>query len=223
MKKIKAILFDMDNTLLDFMKMKEEGMKAAVSAMIDAGLDMEKEEGYKKLFIAYLKAGIESDTAFTVFLKKETGKVNPKILAAGINAYLKAKQIFLKLYPDVIQTLKGLKKKKLILGIVTDAPKIKAYQRLLAMKIEKYFDFVIGFEDTGKKKKTEIPLRSALEKLKLEPSEVMMVGDSMKRDIIPAKKLGINTVFAKYGSSEKVKKIKPDFEIRGISEILKIV
>jgi putative hydrolase of the HAD superfamily len=223
MKQIKAILFDMDNTLLDFMKMKQEASKSALSAMIDAGLKIDKEEGYRKLFLTYLKVGIESDRAFQEFLKKETGEINPKILAAGINAYLETKSEFLKLYPNVIPTLTKLKEKRLILAIVTDAPKVKAYQRLLSMKIEHYFDFVIGFEDTEKKKKTDVPLKMAVEKLKLEPEEIMFVGDSLKRDVIPAKKLDVISVFAKYGSSEKIGRIKPDFIINDFSDILKIV
>jgi FMN phosphatase YigB (HAD superfamily) len=51
----------------------------------------------------------------------------------------------------------------------------------------------------------------------------MMIGDSMKRDVIPAKKLDVISVFAKYGSSEKIGKIKPDFVISNFSDILKIV
>ena len=40
MNKTRAILFDLDNTLVDFMQMKEEACKAAVKAMIVAGLKM---------------------------------------------------------------------------------------------------------------------------------------------------------------------------------------
>ena len=220
---IKAILFDLDNTLVDFIKMKMEACRSAIVAMIDNGLKINEEEGYRKLIATYFKVGIESDRAFQEFLKKETGEINPKILAAAINAYLETKSQFLKLYPNVIPTLEKLKEKGLILGIVTDAPKVKAYQRLLSMKIEQFFDFVIGFEDTERKKKTDIPLKMAIEKLKLEPEEIMFVGDSIKRDIVPAKKLDVVSVFAKYGSSEKVGRIKPDYTINDFSEILKIV
>jgi len=223
MKQIKAILFDLDNTLVDFMKMKKEACRSAISAMVDNGLKMDKNEGYRKLILTYFKVGIESDRAFTEFLKRETREINPKILASGINAYLETKSKFLKLYPDVIPTLTKLKEKGLILAIVTDAPKVKAYQRLLAMKIENFFDFVIGFEDTEKKKKTVFPLKMAIEKLKLEPEEIMMIGDSMKRDVIPAKRLNVISVFAKYGSSEEIGRIKPDFMINDFSDILKIV
>ena len=41
---IRAVVFDLDNTLMDFMAMKESAIRAAVNAMIDAGLTMEPEE-----------------------------------------------------------------------------------------------------------------------------------------------------------------------------------
>jgi putative hydrolase of the HAD superfamily len=223
MGRIKAILFDLDNTLIDFMKMKREAVKSAMKAMIKAGLKIDETEGYKKLMITYMRLGIESQNAFQEFLKSEVGRIDEKMLAGAINAYLKTKDSFLKPYPNVKPMLRELKKMGIKLAIVTDAPKVKAYQRLLAMNIEKYFDFVIGFEDTEKKKKTEIPLKVAIEKLKLKPEEIMVVGDSIKRDVIPARKLDMISVFAKYGSSENVGKIKPDFEINDFSEILKMI
>ncbi len=219
---IKAVIFDLDNTLIDFMKMKREAVKSAVKAMIKAGLKIDEGEGYKKLMITYLRLGIESETAFQEFLKNELGKIDEKMLAAAINAYLKTKTRLMKPYPNVKPALHELKRKDIKLVIVTDAPKVKAYQRLLAIGIEKYFDFVIGFEDTGKKKKTELPLRMAMEKLNLDPEEIMMVGDSIKRDVIPARKLDMISVLAKYGSQEKIGKIKPHHEINDIKEILSL-
>jgi HAD superfamily hydrolase (TIGR02253 family) len=223
MGKIKAIIFDLDNTLIDFMKMKEEAAMSAIRAMIKVGLKADESDAYKKFMITYKRLGIESQNAFQEFLKSEVGRIDEKMLAAAINAYLKTKDSFLKPYPNVKPMLRKLKNKGIKLAIVTDAPKVKAYQRLLAMNVEKYFDFVIGFEDTEKKKKTEIPLKVAIEKLKLKPGEIMAIGDSIKRDVIPARKLDMISVFAKYGSSEKVGKIKPDFEVNDFSEILKMV
>ena len=40
---IKAIIFDLDNTLLDFMKMKSSSINAAVLGMISAGMKINKE------------------------------------------------------------------------------------------------------------------------------------------------------------------------------------
>ena len=222
MEKIKAIIFDLDNTLIDFMKMKKEAIRSAVKAMIKTGLKIDESEGYDKLMKLYLKLGIESDNAFQKFLKNEIGRIDERMLASAINAYLKTKNSFMKPYPNVKPALSRLKKKGIKLAIVTDAPKVKAYQRLLAMDIEKYFDFVIGFEDAGKKK-TDLPFKMAIEKLKLKPEEIMVIGDSIKRDVIPARKSDMVAVLAKYGSQEKIGKIKPDHEINDIKEVLSLV
>ena len=39
---IKAVLFDLDNTLIDFMRMKKEASRAAAYAMVEAGLKADK-------------------------------------------------------------------------------------------------------------------------------------------------------------------------------------
>jgi beta-phosphoglucomutase-like phosphatase (HAD superfamily) len=48
MYRIRAILFDLDNTLIDFIQMKEESCRAAVKAMATSGLQM-KEDKLKEL------------------------------------------------------------------------------------------------------------------------------------------------------------------------------
>jgi putative hydrolase of the HAD superfamily len=55
---IKAILFDLDNTLIDFMRMKRQASQAAIEAMIQAGVKLNKEDAQKILFELYDKYGI---------------------------------------------------------------------------------------------------------------------------------------------------------------------
>jgi len=224
--KIRAILFDLDNTLVDFMQMKEEACKAAVQAMIDAGLNMNEKEAYARLMLTYFTLGLESDIAFTEFLR-EIGQFEHKILAAAINNYLKIKTGFVKPYPGVEHVLEKLRKKDLILVIATDAPKTKAYQRLLMMGIEPYFKFVVGFEDTNSKKLTGLPLLLALELLRKEipdiaTSEILMVGDSISRDLSPAGKLGFKTAHAKYGQREN-ETGTVDYELASLQDLIKLV
>jgi putative hydrolase of the HAD superfamily len=226
MQKIRAIFFDLDNTLIDFMQMKEESCKAAIQAMIDSGLKMDKTEAYCKLMETYFKLGLESDYAFTNFLK-ENNQFDHKLLATAINKYLETKAGYLKPYPNVKTVLRNLTERGLILCILTDAPKTKAYQRLLLMGIEQYFRFVVGFEDTKVKKHTGLPLELALKLLKKEVpdiinSEILMVGDSIKRDLIPATKIGLKTAIAKYGQVSE-EKGSADYELNDFYDITKIV
>ena len=56
---IKAVIFDLDNTLIDFMRMKQLSCDAAISAMIDAGLNVNKRKAMDELFSLYDKYGLE--------------------------------------------------------------------------------------------------------------------------------------------------------------------
>ena len=218
---IKAIIFDLDNTLIDFMKMKTISCEAAMDAMISAGLKIDKKKGMKILFDLYFQYGLEYQKIFQVFLKKVSGRIDYGIMASGIVAYRRVKEGLLYPYPNVVSTLNELKKcYKLV--ILSDAPRIQAWIRLAAMNLQNVFDYVITFDDTKSRKPNSKPFLLALKKINLKPEECLMVGDSLKRDIAPAKKLGFKTVFAKYGGNYENFKVKPDYSISDIKDLLKI-
>ena len=218
---IKAVIFDLDNTLIDFMSMKKASCDAAINAMIGAGLNIEREKALKILFELYGEYTYEEKTIFQKFLKEVTGRINYRILANGIVAYRKARSGFLDPYPGTDYVLLKLKDKGIKLGILTDAPRLKAWVRLASMKLSNFFDVVVTLEDTKKEKPAEEPFKVILQKLRLKPEECLMVGDRPERDIKGAKRLGIKTCFAKYGNPAK--KAKADYVIDDIRELLKIV
>ena len=219
---IKSIIFDLDNTLIDFMTMKKLSCDAAISAMIGAGLNADKQKAIKELFILYDKYGLEEKTIFQKFLKKLTKSIDYEILASGIVAYRRVRSGYLEPYPHVSEVLFELKQRGIKLAIVSDAPRLKAWIRLVSMKINHLFDAVVTFEDTKVFKPSTKPFLIAFKKLKLKPSECLMVGDRPERDIKGAKKLGMLTCFAKYGNP-KAKGSDADYEINDIKELLEIV
>jgi putative hydrolase of the HAD superfamily len=218
---IKAVLFDMDNTLIDFMTMKRKCCEAAIDAMIGAGLKLERKKALKILFGLYDRYGIEYQTIFQKFLKEAKGKIDYRILARGVIAYRKIKEFYLVAYPNVIPTLLALKKKYKI-AIISDAPRIEAWLRLSAMKLDDFFGIVITAGDVRKTKEHAAPFRAALKALKIRPEEAIMVGDRISRDIGPAKALGIRTCYARYGAQAYVSKSGADFEINDIKELLRL-
>jgi len=218
---IKAVIFDLDNTLIDFMKMKRLSCEAAMDAMISAGLKINKEKGLSIMFQLYSQYGYEYQKIFQVFLKKVLGRIDYAIMASGIAAYRRVKEGLLYPYPNVIPTLNKLKKKyKLV--ILSDAPRIQAWIRLADMGLQNKFDLVVTFDDTKTKKPGKKPFLYTLKKLKLKSEECIMIGDSLKRDIAPAKELGFKTVFAKYGEDKEKANVKPDYVINNIKDLLKI-
>lgn len=219
---IKAVLFDLDNTLIDFMKMKRIACEEAIDAMIDAGLNLPKKKALDVLYSVYEKAGLEDPRIFQKFLKKVTGRVDYKKLAYAIVAYRQARTGFLHPYPGTKRILIGLKEKGLKLAIVSDAPKLKAWIRLVNMRVDDFFDVVVALEDTGRLKPSRLPFKAALKELGVRAGECLMVGDRPNKDMKGARALGMKTCFAKYGYEGKAKG-KWDYEIDSIGELLKVV
>ena len=221
---IKAVIFDLDNTLLDFVTMKREAVKNALSSMIEAGLDIDSKTSYKRIMQLYEENGWERNQyVFNKFLREVDGRLNYKYLAAGIVAYRRAKDKHLKLYPNVEKTLNEIKNKGIKLAIVSDAPNREAWMRIFYLKLHNIFDVVVAFDDSKERKPSSAPFKLALGKLGLSSDEVLMVGDWPDRDVVGAKNLGIKTIFAKYGDHFGVKESGANWDIENISEIVGII
>ena len=220
---IKAVIFDLDNTLLDFMKMKEYAVKAAIAGMIEAGLDIDPDESYKTIIGIYEKEGWENQQVFNKFLNKTIGEVNNKYLAAGIVAYRRAREANLLLYPNVNHTLVELIKMSVKLAVVSDAPSREAWMRIYYLNLHHHFDVVLTFDDTNARKPSPIPFEMALSQLNIGPEEALMVGDWPERDVVGANKLGIRTIFARYGDAFGTVDSGADWDINDVYEIVGIV
>jgi len=220
---IKAVIFDLDNTLLDFMKMKDYAVKAAIAGMIEAGLDIDADESYKTIIGIYEEEGWENQQVFNHFLNKTIGEVNNKYLAAGIVAYRRAREANLMVYPNVNHTLVELIKMSVKLAVVSDAPSREAWMRIYYLNLHHHFDVVLTFDDTNARKPSPIPFEMALSQLNIDPEEALMVGDWPERDVVGANKLGIRTIFARYGDSFGTVDSGADWDINDVYEIVGIV
>lgn len=220
---IKAVIFDVDNTLLDFMKVKRHAVEAAVEAMIDAGLTISKEDMVHKIYAVYEREGMEDQQIFDKVLTQEMGKIDYKILSSGIIGYRRAKEGHLALYPHVQLTLTGLVKMGIRMAVVSDAPRLPVWMRISALGLQHFFDCVVTHEDTGHKKPSAEPFQKALEELKVASQEALMLGDWAERDMVGAKRIGMKTVWARYGNTVPMEHSGADYEIDDIIQLLEII
>ena len=223
MKSIKGVIFDLDNTLLDFMKMKEFAVKAAVKGMIEAGLMLDEEDSYTEIVRIYEEFGWENQKVFDVFIEKQIGHVEHKYLAAGIVAYRRAREANLMAYPNVNKTLMALAKSGIKLGVVSDAPSREAWMRIYYLNLYHFFDVVITFDDSGERKPSEKPFKLCLDALDLDPDETIMVGDWPERDVVGAKNLGMKTAFARYGDTFGTVHSGADWDLNDIYQLFMII
>tara|TARA_Y100001936_G_scaffold84560_1_gene83056 strand:- start:36 stop:719 length:684 start_codon:yes stop_codon:yes gene_type:complete len=220
---IKAIIFDLDNTLLDFVKMKQFAVKASIRAMNEAGLNVDEESGYKDVMELYMTTGWENQLVFDDYLKQTTGEVSNKILAAGVVAYRRAREATLLVYPNVNKTLIELLKTQIRLAVVSDAPSREAWMRLYYLNLHHVFDPVLTFDDTGARKPSPKPFKLALEKMNVGPDEALMIGDWPDRDVVGAKQIGMKTIFARYGDTFGTKESGADWDVNDIYEVVGII
>jgi putative hydrolase of the HAD superfamily len=220
---IRAIIFDLDNTLTDFMKMKRASIDAAVDGMLDAGLTLPREEVATRIYQVYDREGIEYQQVFDRFLNDVLGRIDYKILSSAIVAYRRARDSYLVLYPHVNITLLELLKRGLKLAVVSDAPRLQAWTRLAHLQLHHLFDTIVAFEDTGERKPSPKPFERAIEVLGIAPGEAIMVGDWPERDMVGAAKVGIKTAFARYGDTFGTVHSGADYDLNDIYELVAIV
>ena len=220
---IKAIGFDLDNTLVDFMLLKRAAVDAAINAMIDAGLNVTFEKAKERINSIYDAEGIEYQQVFDHMLKEILGKVDYKIMSAGIVSYRKAREAALKPYPLVLPTLIELMKMGLKLAVVSDAPSKEAWLRLSYINFQHFFDVVITYDETRERKPSPVPFNMALKELDLKADECLMIGDWAERDMVGAKSVGMKTVFARYGDTFNTVNPESDYDIDSISELVEII
>jgi len=220
---IRAVIFDLDNTLTDFMKMKDQSIAAAIDGMIDAGLTLSAEEARRRVYEIYSREGIEFQQVFDHFLRDALGYVDYRLLAAAIVGYRRVRNSTLVLYPHVILTLLELAKRGLRLAVISDAPRLQAWLRLAHLRLSNLFDHVVTFDDTHERKPSPVPFRRALELLNVSPEEGLMVGDWAERDMVGAKAIGMRTIFARYGDTFGTVTSGADWDVGDILEVLSIV
>ncbi len=220
---IKGVVFDLDNTLLDFMKMKEFAVKAAIKSMIEAGLEVDEEKSYSEIISIYEQFGWENQKVFDVFLEKSIGHVDNKFLAAGIVAYRRAREANLMAYPNVNKTLMARAKSAIKMGLVSDAPSREAWMRIYYLNLYHFFDVVITLDDSGERKPSAKPFQMALDRMGLRPEETVMIGDWPERDVVGAQQIGMKTAFARYGDTFGTLQSGADWDLDDIYQLVGII
>lgn len=92
-----------------------------------------------------------------------------------------------------IDFLKKCKNQNVKVCIVTDLTAQIQLKKIKYLALEEYIDFVVSSEEAGVEKPSGRIFLLALEKLGMGKEEVLMIGDSKKRDVEGAKNLGIKS------------------------------
>ena len=223
--KYKAILFDVDDTLLDSFSAR---LATIQHIFTSAGIAHHGAERFLRdlqgapLESALAQLAVDHDSEIDLFLEYR-------------RTYWFRENGLLKLYPGVREALGALHGLRLKLGIVTtkavniefEDNVIGAAKELRELGIVDFFSAMVGFEDVSLPKPHPEGINLAIGRLKVIPSETLMVGDSVS-DIAAAKAAGCLGCYATWGlpvdeRDNLLDTISPDFILNSPDELLKLV
>ncbi|MCZ6574587.1 MAG: TIGR02253 family HAD-type hydrolase [Planctomycetota bacterium] len=230
--KLRAVLFDLDDTLYSTSSFAALARHRAVEAMVEAGLEVSVEEARAELEEVVHEFSSNYSHHYEKLLLRFPGRLRAGVhwavvVAAGVVAYHDTKSSELKPFPDAGRAIKGLKAMNLLLGVVSDGITVKQAEKLVRLGLSDAFspDAIFISEDMGVSKPNPKLFKMASKRIGVEPKEVLYVGDNPQNDIDPAHEAGMWTCLrrgsGKYASHTG--RHSPDIETRDLGSLPDVV
>ena len=200
---VKWLFFDIGSTLVDETKVYDDiFQKIAVAG----GVSVE-----------------DVKTQAIEFYKQNKRGHREVIRLLGID-YPEWSPLYEELYPDTVKCLQILAKKYKLGIIANQIP--GAEKRLEGMGIRRYFDVIVSSAEEGVAKPDPRIFNIALTRAGCTPEQAVMIGDRIDNDIVPAKQMGMKTVWIKQGVGKywhiQGDSETPEYEVNSLSELLPI-
>jgi carbamoyl-phosphate synthase large subunit len=188
---LRAVLFDLDNTLYPEEQFVVGGFRAAAQflakhrhleteALVARMLKILSAHGRGKVFNILLEElGIDSVVGLPTLLQ-----------------VYRSHQPVLSLFPEAAVTLRALKDRGLRLGLVTDGMASVQRRKIAALGLESYMDVIVCTDELGPNcgKPSTIPFEVAFTVLDVEPQAAAYVADDVSKDFAGPNRLGMKTV-----------------------------
>ncbi|NQT53573.1 uridine diphosphate-N-acetylglucosamine-binding protein YvcK [bacterium] len=224
MPKIKAILFDLDDTLFDCCgSLVESARRRAAQAMVAAGLPCSEEDAYQM----QLELAQQHGPRFGVFDAMAAHFGMPSSLTeVALAAYNSGLVSDIEPFPDVPETLEELRAQCYKLLLYTTGVYARQQTKIDVLGFGPHFDdILINDYETGQPR--EECFLHLLADHHLKPEEVVCVGDRIQSEIKTANSLGMFTVQLLLGRfSDLVPKSdleEPDHKVAAIGDLLQVL
>lgn len=168
MKAISVVITDLDDTLWDWVGMWYESFKAMLDQLeLDSGVERDVLiEDFKEVYTRHNTTEYSFAIEELASLQEQnTGEDLTVVYANSIKAYRKARKAALSMYPTVLETLKTLKGKGVLLVGYTESMSFYTRYRLRNLGLDHFFDFLYSPKDH------ELPENVNVKKVRYYPPE----------------------------------------------------
>ena len=192
---IKAVIFDLDGTLLN----RDKSVKKFIDNQYDRlnkWINHIPKEDYVTRFI-------ELDNRGYVWKDKVYQQLTDEFEIRGVTweallqDYISHFKNHCEPFPNLFDLLEELRNNQLILGIITNGMGQFQMDNIKALGIEQYFDAILVSEWEGLKKPDPTIFLRALYQLNVSPNQSAYVGDHPENDVKASQKAGMNGIWKK--------------------------
>lgn len=215
--KVKAVLFDLDGTLVDTF----EAFHIMVNDILRRFNMPERSFSENARLVGKTSRTIAETIARETGLNMNLDEFSTMMVREWIYTYMPK---YGRLYPDALETLRELKKRGCLLGVVSNTSREELPNYLNSFKIRGFFNVAVSAGDAEKPKPAPEPVLKAVKMLNVKPEEAVMIGDRPE-DIESGRAAGTYTVavLRSVRPKSELEAAKPDFIINELSEILSII
>jgi len=228
--RLRAVFFDIDDTLLPTSVFAARARRRAVEAMVHAGLDVDAETAFQELEEVVAEFSSNYGNHFDKLVLR-LGRLRPGVypgivIASGVRAYHATKE-HLRAFPDALRALDALSRTDLVRGVISNGLTVKQSEKLVRLALENAFTpgAIFISEDIGVAKPHPRIFLHACEHTGVSPSEALYVGDNPVKDIDPAHEAGLITCLrrgqGKHAAEGGVH--PPDFDVADLLQLVEIL
>ncbi|MFQ5866225.1 MAG: HAD family hydrolase [bacterium] len=212
MHQIDLLIFDLDGTLVDTRQDLTNSVNYARNELGFPALELET-------VIKYVGNGVRKLMERSL-PEKQWDKIEEAI-ALFQNHYQDHALDFTTLYPGVKETLNHFRHKKM--AVISNKPENFSRSILKGLRVESYFDLVLGGDSLPFMKPSPEPVYKVLHDFAVKPERTVMVGDGVT-DIEAGKQAKVLTCAVSYGFRKKelLLTAKPDYLVDSIVELRKL-